>query len=352
VTGRPGEPRGSRDGRGDPAGHDGPVNELAIRLAALDPDASAAVRVITYFDSLVEARAGLSAIVRGAAVLAGCPARLVDDARHLAVRVEADGSARPAPGDADPAWPSRPVPHGGAVLHLERSGAPGGVDAMVLERAAAAAAAVLDRTRGRPAPDGEDPASAELLLDATAPAHDRLEAARRLRLGETARAVASADGGARIVPAAGPFPQEQRAGIGPAVPVLELPASWAAARTALRFTAAGTDNDPGPRVVHAEELGGLVLLAAAVGPGSEPVDDVRALQAAAASAPWQLATLDAVATAGSVRTAAAALRVHHSTLQDRVLAAEHILGWNVREPQGRLRLQLALVLRRLHASAG
>jgi hypothetical protein len=36
----------------------------------------------------------------------------------------------------------------------------------------------------------------------------------------------------------------------------------------------------------------------------------------------------------------------HSTLQDRLLLAEAALGWEVREPAGRLRLQLALVLRR------
>jgi len=61
-----------------------------------------------------------------------------------------------------------------------------------------------------------------------------------------------------------------------------------------------------------------------------------------------LPTLDAVVLAPSVRTAARQLQVHHSTLQDRIAHAEQLLGWNVREPQGRLRLQLALALRRLH----
>ena len=50
-----------------------------MRLAALDPDAGAALRVIAYFDKLTETGAGLEAIVRGAAVLAGCPARLADE---------------------------------------------------------------------------------------------------------------------------------------------------------------------------------------------------------------------------------------------------------------------------------
>lgn len=69
---------------------------------------------------------------------------------------------------------------------------------------------------------------------------------------------------------------------------------------------------------------------------------------AAAAAPWMLSTLYAVATTASLRTAAVALQVHHSTLQDRIIHAERLLGWPVREPQGRLRLHLALVLRRLH----
>ena len=59
------------------------VKELAGRLAALDPDAGAAVRVIAYFDRLNDGHAGLETIVRGAAVLSGCPARLADVDRAL-----------------------------------------------------------------------------------------------------------------------------------------------------------------------------------------------------------------------------------------------------------------------------
>ncbi|MEU1101525.1 helix-turn-helix domain-containing protein [Streptomyces tibetensis] len=138
-----------------------------------------------------------------------------------------------------------------------------------------------------------------------------------------------------------------RLGVGPAVPVLELPRSWAGARTALRFTAEDTPQDPGPSVVHADELGGIALLADLVAPGSEPPEDVRALESAAATAPWLPATLHAVASTSSLRAAAAEINVHHSTLQERLAHAEHLLGWPVRTPQGRLRLQLALTMRRL-----
>ncbi|MFF2846357.1 helix-turn-helix domain-containing protein [Streptomyces sp. NPDC058001] len=45
------------------------------------------------------------------------------------------------------------------------------------------------------------------------------------------------------------------------------------------------------------------------------------------------------------------LTVHHSTLQERLSQAEHLLGWDVHTPQGRLRLQLALAVRRLRRTA-
>ncbi|MDX2543636.1 helix-turn-helix domain-containing protein [Streptomyces sp. WI04-05B] len=348
------------------------MKELAGRLTALDPDAGAAVRVIAYFDRLAEHRAGLEALVRGVAVLAGCPARLADDGRRVRLRVETDGRRRDTDQPPDPAWPSASLsPDGDPALWLERAGAPTVVDAVILERAAAAIRVVIDRTRGRaPAAPADDPALVETLLDATAPEQVRLHAARRLGLdpGALARAVAPLDGPPRVLAAgeprradspaqAQPAPSDPgsarfplppgRAGVGPAVPVLELPGSWAAARTALRFTADGTPHSPGPRVVYADELGGVGLLAELVVPGADPPPDVQALEAAVADAPWMLTTLHAVASTASLRSAAVEVNVHHSTLQDRLGHAEALLGWPVRTPQGRLRLQLALTMRHL-----
>ncbi|MCO8277943.1 hypothetical protein M1L60_45965, partial [Actinoplanes sp. TRM 88003] len=281
------------------------MKDLAVRLAALDPDAGAALRVIAYFDRLAETRAGLQTIVRGAAVLAGCPARLVDEARRIQVRVQPDGStatgaaatgaaatgaaagiraaadtgavadsgtvtragaaaaidtataigttvgklagvgeiapagesraggAAPvgqggAAGEADssagesdtavvvpdPAWMS--VDAGGATLWLERAGPPGPVEAMVLERAAAAAKAVLDRTRSHP--PQADPALIELVIDAEADELDRLQAAARLGYKPTdrVRAVALEDGTAALH-----REPPRRAGAGPAASVLD-----------------------------------------------------------------------------------------------------------------------------------
>ncbi|MFI9567131.1 helix-turn-helix domain-containing protein [Streptomyces rishiriensis] len=329
------------------------MKELAGRLTALDPDAGAAVRVIAYFDRLAESRAGVEALVRGAAVLSGVPARLVDPDRLVRVRVEADGTRRDTELPPDPAWPSAALtPDGAPALWLERADArPSVVDAVILERAAGAARLVLDRTRGRATLD--DPALVETLLDATAAEPARLHAARRLGLDTAAsfRAVAVPGGPPRVLPAdVRHAVRAGRAGVGPAAPVTGLPRSWAAARTALRFAAEGTAQDPGPRVVHADELGGLALLADLVVPGAEPPPDVRAVESAAADAPWLLATLHAVTATASLRAAAAEANVHHSTLQDRLAHAEHLLGWPMRTPQGRLRLHLALTLRRLTRS--
>ncbi|MEV7387350.1 MULTISPECIES: helix-turn-helix domain-containing protein [unclassified Streptomyces] len=373
------------------------MKELAGRLAAVDPDAGAAVRVIAYFDRLAEARAGLEALVRGAAVLAGCPARLADEERRVRLRVEPDGRRKDSGSDPEPGWPCAPlVPDGPPALWLERTGdaGPSVVDAVILERASAAVRTVLDRTRGRaPAPPVDDPALVETVLDADAPLPARLYAARRLGLDTTEpaarfRAVAMADGPPRIVadgPPRGvadgphalvadapqrivgggpqqvggggprgiaadgrPVPSAERAGVGPAVAVADLPDSWAAARTALRFSSDGGAQEPGGRpVVHSDELGGVALLAGLVVPGAEPAPDVRAVEAAAADAPWMLRTLHAVASTASLRAAAVEVNVHHSTLQDRLTHAEHLLGWPVRTPQGRFRLQLALTMRQL-----
>jgi DNA-binding PucR family transcriptional regulator len=100
-------------------------------------------------------------------------------------------------------------------------------------------------------------------------------------------------------------------------------------------------------VVHADEPGGVALVAGLVAPGAEPPPDVRALEAAGAGTPWLLATLHAVVSTASLRAAAAEINVHQSTLQDRLSHAEHLLGWPLRTPQGRLRLQLALAMRNL-----
>lgn len=185
----------------------------------------------------------------------------------------------------------------------------------------------------------------ELLVDASAPADARLRAARLLGLAVdgTAYAMVVFGGGIRVLKGDAD-PPPLRAGIGPALPVLDLPVSHERARVAVRFTAAGTDDDPGDPTISYDRLGSLAALTRIPEPGAVP--DVRVLEQAAA--PWLLATLHAVTSAPSLRAAAARLRLHHSTLQDRVVQAEHLIGWSLRDPEGLFRAHLALVLRRLH----
>lgn len=47
------------------------MQELLGRLTALDPEASESLKVVSYFDTLVTAGAGLDALLRGAAALSG-----------------------------------------------------------------------------------------------------------------------------------------------------------------------------------------------------------------------------------------------------------------------------------------
>ncbi|WP_345711384.1 helix-turn-helix domain-containing protein [Kineococcus glutinatus] len=333
------------------------MRELVGKLEALDPDAGAALRVVTYFDQLLERRAGLESVVRGAAILSGHPAVLLDRERDLRVRVRPDGTRTEAPAAADPAW-CRLTVDPGITVCLEHAPPAGPVEAVVLERAAMAARTVLERTRGRSRPGHHrDAELLEVLLDPAAPEPDRERAARRtgLRADACARVVAGLDGWLDVVvdapggtgrPAPGARPG--RAGVGPAVPPRDLASTVVVARTAARFTAEGTPADPGPRVVRAEDLGGLLLLAHAVDARPEPVADVLAIERVAAAAPWALATLDALATSTSLRAAAAALGVHHSTVHERACHLERLLGWPLREGAGGVRVHVALLLRRLH----
>ncbi len=59
------------------------MQELAGRLTALDPEASASLRVIASFDALVAGGVGIEALVRAAAVLGGTIAGArIGAARH------------------------------------------------------------------------------------------------------------------------------------------------------------------------------------------------------------------------------------------------------------------------------
>jgi PucR C-terminal helix-turn-helix domain len=352
------------------------MQELAGRLTALDPEASATLKVVSYFDTLVGHEAGIETLLRGAAVLSGCPAGFRPGPPARALRMSPEGRLLPLgePGN----WPSSPAGPA-TVVWLERTGAAHANDAMILERLALAVA--ISRSRAHPAAGLNR--AVERVLDASVQEQDRAAAATRLRLDphRLVRAVARPAGRpldphqdgnepagrhpngiistpfglalAEIVPAtagdraldrlAGRSP----AGIGTAVEPAQLPQSWSAALVALRLA------DEHTPVVEADALGAVLLLAEAADAAdaaARPHPDIAVLETVAADRST-LATLDALAQAGTVRAAASVLGVHHSTVQARLAAAMTVLGYDPRSPGGRTRYAVARTLHRLRHAA-
>ncbi len=370
---------------------------LLLRLSAVDADAEAAVRVIAYFDALVENRATPADLVRAAAALAECPAGL-DAAGEEPLRFRPDGSAAEAPVTASGSAELGP---GAGHVWLAREGGPGPLDDLVLERMAISARLVV-RPR-TPAPHLADPALVELVLSEREAAEDRARALRLLGIqpGRPVRVVAvTADGtdpGAaavalvargrpgHAVPMAviggvaalllqprdgvGAVPADLRAavdervrerrddglapahplvrvGVGGAVPGPEARTSWTQAQLAVRFAVAGGRWDA---VVDHASLGSLALLAELPPERLRAQPDVAALDllAATPAGALDLAALEAFCCTGTLRQAAALLHLHHSSVAARLAHVEDALGWRLADPGGRFRARFALLARRL-----
>ena len=308
---------------------------LLLRLSALDATAGNAVRVIGFFDELVARRVDVDTLVRSAAQLAECP---VGYAR-AGEPVPSEAAVQRLP-DGGAVWIGRPPP--GLAL-----------DEIVLERLAIAAAILLDHPSAPPTGLG-DAALVELVLSAAAGEAERSRALHLLGLRPQApltvlaykspvpRSVELGDLHAVVV--LGDVPD-----LDPNVPTgvatgkgIDAPAAWRHARTAVRFAGHG------PRVVRWDELGALAALASLRQDDIASVADVAALDRLDADT---IAVLTAYCATDSVRKAAAAVYRHHSTVAARLAHAEERLGFPLGTPAGRRRLDLALVLRHLRASA-
>ncbi|MEV6872484.1 helix-turn-helix domain-containing protein [Amycolatopsis sp. NPDC051128] len=368
---------------------------LLLRLSGLDADAENAVRVIGFFDRLITGRAGPDALVRSTAELAGCPVGVHAPGQGLSLRAE-PGADVTTPGPA-PGGSATRLLEGGVVVWVARAGAPIPLDDMLLERFAITAAILLGNS-GVPRPELGDPALVELVLSADIGTAERSRAlhllgfgpttrlrvlagtgvdalgGRSARLGSVRAVLVTGEGAGLELPAGGragrglelpaggragrgpelppdgragrglDLPAGGRAGLGPELPAIDVARSWAAARTALRFTSAA---EP---VVWWERLGSLAALDGKLGPADlAELADVRALDRLAAEPHGEdtLAALDALCATGSARKAAAVLHRHHSTMPARLARAEAVLGFDVDSPAGRFRLHLALMLRRL-----
>jgi DNA-binding PucR family transcriptional regulator len=107
-------------------------------------------------------------------------------------------------------------------------------------------------------------------------------------------------------------------------------------------------------VVVSDELGALGVIADRMrAQDIAQIADVDALDRLAEDASGQetLTILDALCRTGSARKAATALFRHHSTVLTRITHAESQLGFAFGSPAGRIRLELALILRRLRNTA-
>ena len=344
------------------------MRDLIGKLEVVNDDAATALRVIDHFDRLVDERAPVGALVRAAAALAACPAGVHLADRGLTRRFAADGRALPVDdGDRSTAGvavsrgPRVPVPGTpGSGVWLERDGDPGPLDALVLERLARGVQAL---TAGPAA--GSAAASVRIACDPDASAADRRDATTRLGLAgpvtvlvrpagaSPRRPAGSSPRGAEIgphlvtlLPATPVLPGDARAGAAVATGPEHLPAALARARVALRL--ADEPGGIGPALVRYEELGAIAAVAERFTPQeAAAVGDVRRLDEVRAAHPWVVETLRAVTRHTSMRRAAEALHVHHSTLQDRLTLLAGRLGYSLSEPGGRQRATVAVLLWRI-----
>jgi PucR C-terminal helix-turn-helix domain len=327
------------------------VQELVGRLTALDPEASASLKVIAYFDALVDGHASPEVMLRGAAVLSGCAAGFVTPS--IVMRVDSTG-LRTTTDAAPPAdtWPSHAVSDS-ARAWLERSGEAHANDNMILERLAIALSITLERS----GPVAARRRAIETVLDARESVEARAEAAGQLRLSQRIQwrvdalpstahvpdghqtVVVTPAGAVRaVIRAAEDDALYARAGIGVAASSDLLPRSWHSAVIALRLTTARSP------LVHADDLGSFVLLADAADGKTTEYPDVAALAHAIDHSDRTLPLVETVLDTESLRAASVELGVHHSTLQAKVAELSSALGFDLRSPAGRTRLSLALRL--------
>lgn len=322
------------------------------------------MRVIAYFDSLVRDHVSVPVLLTATARLTQCPVGLLDAATGRRTRVAADGSVdgtvvTPAvPGSA------RELSSGLGAVWMEREGPAHGLDEIVLERYAAAAEVTLERAAAL-AGTPKDPALVELALSAETGEAERARALRLLgfdpatplqalaialpgqepasglrAMGHHVRAATIGDTAAVLVATALEvgLPEGARVGIGPELPGARAAESWAGARTALRFTG------PHDLVMRWSDLGALALFADLPEQAIAGLPDVRAMSRLGEEA---LLAVRALCLAGSVRGAAQAVHLHHSSLAARIARAESVLGFSLGDQPGRMRAHLALALVRL-----
>lgn len=356
------------------------MEALLLRMSPGDSEAETALRIIAYFDRLVEHAGDMADLLRSAARLVRAPAGYRDvtarsnmcyaaSGQPLNARMPATAVTKPLTSDTGPPgqlWL-------GADADVR-------VRALVLERMAIAAGVILGRSGALVEPSMTS--WVPQLLGKDLSREERERAARGLGLhvhnparvvvmsGEDAEAalrsfvaswcVTSADAhlpGAEhdgfwisVVQApATTMPPEAHRGrlvaTGASVPVHSLSTSFETALVALHMTSLWL----GPHVVTYDELGPLKHIAEV-----DPAEAATTLEVAQLLHLAQTQTglgsikaLDSFCRHGNLRTAAAELHLHHSSLAHRLATIATRLQLSLDSPEGRLRAHLALHLYRV-----
>lgn len=357
---------------------------LLLRLSALDSDAESAVRLISFFDALIEQRASVEVLLRQSAAVAERAVGIQDEDGRFATRATPDGAT-----DGQRSTPdalTRKVA-GGYQVWIS-SGDTGGhpSDQILLERLGIAFLAgrrhdestvpafgdpallemIVSRTTGVPERSralhllGMTPATSLTFLAALGPAAEVAAIAAALH-SCTPRLYRARIGGIDAFAVMGPPPATITVqpgvtiGVGSTTFGVDAATSWDKAVRALRFaTPAGTRGDFAARpVIRADDLGAFELLAAQLrSPDIRGIRDVDVLDELAAEAPGAgvIRTLEIVVESASLREAARKLYLHHNSVSARLERVEDRLGYRINEPNGIARLGLALALRRLRTT--
>ncbi len=335
------------------------MQELLGRITALDPTASLGIRVIACFDELIVGQVNTHGLLAAAAALAGCPAGLSH--RGRITRVSPMGESLPA--DDSPAAGSAfsTTISDDLAVWIERDGAEQANDAIISERLALAVRIrFADHSTERGVRD------MHILVDADADVDQRRAAGLQLGLSATSSyrviaaplfaewsdtvawpsdVITTAHGTLHVLVAPGDTMSvgATPCGIGTAGSVDALAHSFTAATIALRLC-----RPPTEPVVCADSLGGLVDMLADSRTGSSN-PDVEALDSVMQT-PWADATIEAVMASTTLRQAARALGIHHSTMQSRLETIRTSMGFDPLDGFGRARLGIAHLLWRLRHS--
>ncbi len=362
------------------------------QIAKSDSLAESGLKVIGYFDALVEHRATLEACVRAAAALSQCVAGLRDSTSPASVRFNRRGFLVEGPAAPTTSHVVRIGERNVGEVWLEREEGPTLLDELIVERLALAAGVLW---RASPRPSRSTSGLIDLAVGTRSTPEDRLRSLELLGF-STERpldvtAVVGSDAdlisaglasvhksvrqyrpevetilGSALVGNAGVVLAQRRLGCGDEddvrVPPPNLPAevvagtaragttkdvaeAWRQAQTASQFCGLlGLGN-----VVHYDDLGILAALADIPQPTIASNPDVRAVAELASTSRGLKAveTLQERLARGSIREAAAALYLHHSSVRYRLRQAEESLGLELGKPRSRLRAELALLLWRL-----